>query len=283
MGGAQSNTAKEIQTITNNIFESSQEVCVAKCTAIQSGDTIVISGSNVGNVTLTNQCEASASCAMNQSLSSQITAIMKAMSQQSNTSSDLWPISIKFNAQNNSLTIRQAITNNITQTMEAICQSSDTNIQENNVIVVTNSEGGNITLSNKGSANSTCTLNNVARQVAFNQQTAKTNQTNKITSVFTTILIIIVLVIIFVALIILLFLGPIGIKNLFGSTGEKKDGGESESSTLQGLLGGGGGGEGKGEDADGGDVAESAEGSGELAAGTEATEGLSVADAAILL
>ena len=268
MGGNQSNTVKEIQTITNNIFEESQEVCIATCTAIQGGDVISLSGVTAGNVTLTNQCEASASCAMNQSLSSQITAIMKAMSQQTNTTSDLFPFSMKWNAQNNSLTIMQAIRNNITQTMEAICQSSDTNIQENDVIVLTNDDLGNITLSNKGSANSTCTLNNVARQVAFNQQTAKGSQTNKMTSIFTTILIIIVLVIIFVALIILLFLGPIGIKNLFGSTGEKKDG-ESDSGILQGLLAPGGGE--KGEDAEGGEVEESAEG-GELATGGEIDE-----------
>nr|QBK90939.1 MAG: lipid membrane protein [Pithovirus LCPAC201] len=275
MGSNQSNTAKEIQTITNNIFEDSSEVCIAKCTAIQSGDTIIISGSTTGNVTLTNQCEASASCAMNQQLDSQVADIMKALAQQTNTSSSIWPVSFKFDNKNNSVTIRQAITNNITQIMESICQSTDTNIQENDVIVFTDSEGGNITLSNQGSANSTCTLNNVARQVVFNQQTAKTNQTNKMTSIFTTILVIVVIVLIIGALLVLLIIGPIGIKNLMGSSDKGKGDGESDSGTLQQLLGGGGEGGAEGEGGEGGLGTEAA-------ISTEAEGGLSVADLAIL-
>ena len=122
MGSNQSNTAKDVQTITNNIFEDSQEICVANCTAIQSNGGIFISGSDVGDVSFTNQCTASASCAMTQSLNAQVTSIMAALAKQENTSSSFWPINFKFTNMNNSVTIRQAITNNITKTMQAICQ-----------------------------------------------------------------------------------------------------------------------------------------------------------------
>lgn len=268
MGSNQSNTAHDVQSITTNIFEESQEVCVGKCTAIQSGNTIIISGSDVGNVDLTNQCPASASCAMTQQLNSQVSAIMAALAEQENTSSSFWPISFKFDNQNNSVTIRQSITNTITQMMQSICQSTSTNIQENEVVVLTNSEAGNVTLSNQGSANSTCTMNNLARQVAFNQQTAKTNQTNRITSAFTLILIIIVIVIIIAAIIALLIIGPVGIKSLIGSTeeGDKKNGNGDESSLTQLLSSG----QGAGGEAAGGEAA--------AGAGSEA----SLADLALL-
>jgi hypothetical protein len=254
MGSNQSNTAKLIQSVTDNIFQSTQEICTADCTAIQSGNTIIISGSDTGNVNLTNQCSASASCAMNQQLNNQVSSIMSALAEQENTTSSLWPVSFKFDNKNNKVTIRQAITNNITQLMQSICQSTSDNIQDNNVIVFTDSSGGNITLSNKGSANSTCTMNNVARQVAFNQQTSKTNQTAEITSVFTTIIIIIVVLIIIGALVALLFIGPVGLRNLFGSGEEKgKEGGgdsgggsgESQSELVK-LLSSSQGGEGGG-------------------------------------
>ena len=81
-------------------------------------------------------------------------------------------------------------------------------------------------------------MNNVARQVAFNQQTAKSNQTNRITSAFTLILTIIVIVIIICAVIALLVIGPTGIKNLFGSAkeGEGKENGNGDESSLTQLL-----------------------------------------------
>lgn len=246
MGSNQSNSAKEILNTANNLYENSSSVCISSCDASFTGNTVVISGVDVnGNINLTNQCEASASCVMQSQLDGQIQNIMSASANQSNITEQLFPFYIGFQNKSNSITIQENITNNVTQVLQSICQATDNTLVSNNTIVATNSRvGGDLNITNQGSSNADCTINNLTRISLFNQQTATTNQTAKDANILGVIFIAIVIILVIGAIIMVVILGPEGISAIVSHS--KTDTGNGEGSELDSLLGEGEGGLGEG-------------------------------------
>jgi len=217
MGSAQSNFISEAQNLENSILQASSETCIATCTNVEDNNTIIINGTSIGgNLDLTQQCKAQASCIMANQLDSQVQNIVKAMAEQKQTSKTS-PFSFSFKGQNNEAQINQNITNSVTQIMNTACQSTSDNMMVNDTIVLTNDRvGGNFVLSQSGDATSNCTMNNLAKQVLFNKERATADQTQTIESVFFLIILAIIICLIVGAIIVFMVVGPSGFKKILG-------------------------------------------------------------------
>lgn len=248
MGSFQSNTATAIEDLQNNILQVTEENCHAKCSNYDGGGTVVIDGTTIkGDLDIVQQCTATASCTMNQTLQSQVQNIMSAIAAQSQKSEQSF-INFTLAAQANSSEIKENITNTITQVMESACQATSSNIQQDDIVILRNDTvGGNFFLGQKGSANANCVLNNVAKQVLFNQQQAKQDQTQKVENVFAIIAIAIVIILVLAAIFVFIIIGPKGIKEVTkevegasggtsSSSGKSKSSSGNKSSGLLGLL-----------------------------------------------
>lgn len=197
MGSNQSNTSSQTQTLENNILQATSESCQSNCTNIQEGQTIVINGSSIGgNIELNQQCTAQASCIMRGQIGAQVQSILNAMTKQSAVGQASM-FQFSFENQNQSSDISQNVTNTITQVMTSSCQGNSNNLEENNTVVLSNSRvGGDFVLSQKGSSTANCTMNNLSKIVLFNQETAKTKQSEKVESLLGGIIAIIILLIV---------------------------------------------------------------------------------------
>lgn len=249
MGTNISTYNQALLTSSNNIWENSSSACVATCSAPQNNPTIILNGTTVrGNVEIVAECNASAACAMQSQLDTQVSNIMQSMAQQSIVTTELIPISLMVAKQKTSNIVQQNITNNITQNMQSICQATTNTMLNNPTIVGTNATvGGNLTIvSDGGSANADCTINNLARMSLFNSNVAQAAQSNKRKNVLGVVMIAIVMMLVLGVIIVLVIMGPEGVAAVVGK-GKGGAPGDSSDGELESLLGGGeGGGGGKG-------------------------------------
>lgn len=215
-----SNNSTEILNASNSILQVSNESCQGICTANQSGNEIIISGSKVGNITFDQQCPATASCIMDSTLDSNVTDIMNAMADQEAVA-QLGLLNMNFSNTSNNLDIQENITNQITQIMNSTCQANANLTQKGEMIILKNATAGNLSISNTGSASATCTMTNTARAVVFNQQTSKSSQKAKRESVLAMIVIAIVIGIIAIGGLVVIFLmSPSGQKAVDKASGK---------------------------------------------------------------
>jgi hypothetical protein len=265
MGSNQSSSSKAILNDANNLYETSSSACIGTCTTITTNQTIIISNTTVGgNIDITNQCSASASCVMQSIISSQVQNVMSSMASQENITTQLLPIAFDFNNKNTSTTIQQNITNNMTQTLQAVCQATDTTLTTNQTLIGSNDTfGGNVSIMNQGSANANCTINNLSRMTLFNQSTSSDDQTTKQSTVLGVMMISIVIILVIGAIILVIVIGPAGLAAVVGfeHSGSKTTDTESngsKGSALSLLLG-----EGEGESGSEGSALSSLLGEGE--------------------
>lgn len=203
MGSNQTNVAKESQSVQNSILQASSQTCISDCRNVSSGNTIIFNGTNIdGNVDFNQSCTATASCLMKQQLQSQIQNIMSAMAEQTEKIDKMF---ISFNISNevNSSEIEQNIRNSTTQTIQSACQGTAENIKNGNLVVLNNTNvEGSFSFGQDGNAIADCAMNNLAKQVSFNRQSAKQNQAQKIESIFALIAIAVIVVVIIGAIIV---------------------------------------------------------------------------------
>ena len=240
LGSNQTNSAKAIQTISNNVWQASSASCIGTCQATNVNTTVLLSGTQVsGDINVVATCPASASCAMQSTLETNITNIMSSMAEQNNVTSQILPISFDFNGKNNSFSVNQAVQNNITQVLQSTCQATSNTLNLNTTVVGSNTTdvGGNINITASGSANANCTINNLARMSLFNQLTASTAQTDRGTNTLATVMIVIVIVIVIGAIIAIIIIGPVGVARVVkAKRGKSTPTGPSEGQTLAALL-----------------------------------------------
>lgn len=231
-----SNNSTEILNQTNQILQSSSESCLGQCTANQSGNEVIISGSKIGNLNFNQQCPASASCIMNSTLDTNVSDIMSAMADQEAVT-QLGLLNMNFSNTSNNLDIQESITNQITQIMQSTCQATSDVNQYDNMIVLKNSTAGDISISNSGSATANCTMTNTARAVVFNQQTAKSSQKAKRESVLAMIVIAIVIGIIAIGGLVVIFLmSPSGQQAVSKAAGSTPATGTAKGSTVKSAV-----------------------------------------------
>lgn len=207
MGSNQTNVAKSSLSVQNTILQASSESCISDCTNISSGNTIIFNGSSIdGNVNFNQSCKATASCLMKQQLQSQVQNIMSAIASQSEKI-EKTILSFNISSQVNASEINENIVNSITQVLQSACQATSENIRTGDLIVLENTTvGGNVSFGQGGDSVADCTLNNLARQVTFNKESAKQNQSQKVESVFAMIAIAVIIVVIIGAIIVFITL-----------------------------------------------------------------------------
>src|ERR1019366_7663321 len=163
MGAVSSTYQQSTQNILNSITQSSSAACSANCQQIQTGNTIFLSGSTVGNITFDQQCTVNAQCQITQSIESAANAVSQAQIQgTAKPGFFLGLVQVNTNLQIS----KQDITNAITQTMDSTCSNGATQIQSNNLIYAQNSTTGNIGFTQSSDVISQCVLSNLAKGTA---------------------------------------------------------------------------------------------------------------------
>src|SRR3990167_4578056 len=193
MGNSTSNSAKLTQTAVNNFLSTSENSCTAVVNTNVSGNNIVNvaqPGAKIGNVNgIDIQGNNNASCSINQQILQTATSILAAQSSQiAKTSNDLFNDGVIYSQDVNSASALQTIMNNITNVTSNTCNATvDTKVQNNNIVLfaATGSKVGNIQgISIDSNQTSVCTVSNIAKQDAYNQQQGGLSQTAKNVGMF---------------------------------------------------------------------------------------------------
>jgi len=208
--GISSNTVDVDQNVMNNILSETSTVCAASCTAVQSGDVIVVQNSSIGGgIGFTESCTVNASCVMNNSIDTQIQNILSSITQQSNKAVTDFLGDLAWNDQTNSANFKQNVTNNVTQVISSTCNADIAFSQNNDLLYVSNTGasgfvGFQIGANNSASANASCAMSNTSRTVVYNNVQAQANQSNTDIGVFAMIAMAVVVVILIGGLIMLI-------------------------------------------------------------------------------
>ena len=222
----QVSVAESAQILQNSILQDSKETCIANCTNYNGGGTIIINGTSIaGNVDIVQQCSATTSCVMNQQLTSQVQNIVSAIAEQDSKAEQSF-LNFTINTQADVTNTRQYVRNTVTQILDSACQASSRNIQIDNLVVLEQDNiGGNLILGQEGSATANCVMNNLAKQVIFNQAQTQSNQDETVTSSLVVALIAIAVVVVVLILVIVV---------VYRAT--KKDGSKIEDIAPYALL-----------------------------------------------
>jgi hypothetical protein len=203
--GSSINTALNttIQTSTNDIFQSASNVCTARCSNTFENVNIVIGpGSKVGDVTITQQCQADALCTMKNQLDAISTQQLEAI-QDAETAAPgqaaliTWP-GMSINSSVNFTT--QVLSNSVTQVINNVCEANSEQLIRNVNVYIGGAEVGAIDFTQTGSAKAECAIENTAS--AKVSQTAASTQTAVSTSgsVLVLIMMIVAIAVIMIAL-----------------------------------------------------------------------------------
>lgn len=165
MGGNQSTYTKVTDEVRNEMINRADAACQSVCTQTQTGNIIVIDGS-AGNIEISQECKATSSCIIKNSLNSSVKTILEAIlaSDQDFQGS---PISFTWNSQRSATDNELLLENKITNIMSATCNSEVSQMQSDNIIYVKGT-AGNVALTQDGNAKSNCTLDNIAKMTAYN-------------------------------------------------------------------------------------------------------------------
>jgi len=196
MGSSVSNNVNIQNQITNNILQELVQTCAASCTANASGNHIIIGG-NTGNVTITAQCSASASCAMTNNANAAVNNIISNLIAQETTTVTDFMGDLSFTDVTNNINISNSISNYITQISTQTCNAvSDATADDNFIYVQQGGTAGNLLISaNGGNASASCAMTNTSKIQAYNQVQSNVSQTTTTVGMFAMIGIVIVVII----------------------------------------------------------------------------------------
>ncbi len=187
------------QTSINEIYQSSEQVCSANCSQTQSGNIIVIEGSNVGDVLLTQTCEADASCFMENSVESILTILQEIkQSAEIGLAIPSRVIGMDVNTLINQSDVEQRSV--ITQQLESYCIAEVDQVQQDNIIYLKSTISPAVGLTQLGNANADCVMRNIARaRIDLQQKGDQTTSNSIISSAIIGAIIAVVLIIIIIS------------------------------------------------------------------------------------
>lgn len=210
MGNLQVNNNSVTENVMTQMLNEMDTKCSAKCSVNQSNDAIIINGGTVnagGGIGFQASCSVSASCLMDNQLNSQAQSILASISQQANAAAtDLFG-DFSFNAGINNNSATENITNIITNVTNSTCNSEALFNQSNDLFYASDATlntngfvGFQVGPGNSNSVSSSCTMTNISKMIAYNQEQADNTQKNTSLGIF--VIIIVVLGIVFVVSII---------------------------------------------------------------------------------
>lgn len=163
MGAVSSTVQTNNQKSLNSITQASTASCTTTCNQIQSGNTIFITGSNVGNVQFNQQCTVDAKCQIDNSVAASAKSLLD--SKQNGTAKPgffLGLAQVNSNVQIN----QQDMENIIKQKLDSACNNGATQVQTANLIYVQNSTTKDIGFNQNSDVTSQCILSNLAKGTA---------------------------------------------------------------------------------------------------------------------
>lgn len=220
-GNQQTNYVNDSQSVTNNILQLNQQSCIATVQQNVTGNVVYFNGGSIqGNATGIDVTSTStdATCLISSDMDNNITNILSAIAQQSNSTDSGIFGGLGATKANNTFDVQQSTVNNISQVNQALCQASTINNVVGNYVYYNNTNvGGNfvgISVADT-SATANCTMNNYQKNTLYNSEQARSDQSNKKVSALALLIIVIALIIGLVV---------VGMFVIFGISAIKKSG-----------------------------------------------------------
>jgi len=171
MGAVSSTIQSNNQTVLNSISQTASANCSATCNQTQTGNTVFITGSNVGNIQFNQECTVDAKCQIDQSIEAAATAVLD--SKQSASAKPGFFLGLA-QANTNVQLSKQDIKNIIQTKIDSTCDNGSTQVQSANLIYVQNSTTKDIGFNQNSNVTSQCVITNIAKGTA--EATAKNDQ-----------------------------------------------------------------------------------------------------------
>lgn len=247
MGNTTSNSSSLVQTAVNNFLSTNDNNCTSVANTNVSGNNIVVvadPGAKLGNFNgIDISGNNNASCSINQQIVQTATSILAAQSTQiAKTANDLFNDGVIYSNDVNSASALQTIMNNITSVTSNTCNSIvNTEVQNNNIVLYASkgAKVGNIKgISVDSNQTSACTVSNIAKQDAYNQQQGGFDQTAKNEGMFVAIALAVVgcALIGLIIIIVIFAVGGAGIFLLGGKKPPKGEGGAEGAMSSEEAL-----------------------------------------------
>jgi len=163
MGAVSSTIQTNNQTVLNSISQTATANCSATCNQTQTGNTVFITGSNVGNIQFNQECTVDAKCQIDQSVEAAATAVLD--SKQKGTAKPGMFLGLA-QANTNIQLSKQDIKNIITTKIDSTCDNGSTQVQSANLIYVQNSTTKDIGFNQNSNVTSQCVITNIAKGTA---------------------------------------------------------------------------------------------------------------------
>lgn len=234
----------------NSLTSSISNVCSASCQAPTSNTSIIITDSNVGDITVGSTCKVDAKCTITASVQQAVaTKIGITSTQATKVITDLFNDGA-FTKTKLNQDLTTSIINNTTQIMETTCQASSSQATTGTFVYVKNSKAGNIAIGSTGSVSANCTMQNLGKMTSSTKGKIGASQNLKQEGMIAAIVIAMVSILMIGGIIVLLLVSTGVLKGMTGGGGggkKPKEGEEGELSKLENEVLGGAEGEGEGE------------------------------------
>ena len=216
MGNNTTQNIRTNQTVVNNVLQASKAECTAQCRNVLEGITIIVIGGS-GNINITQECAlTNINCIMQQSLTSQIETILKAMAAQS--ASAMNGFSLDFANISQNVDLYQYISNSITQLMDSSCKFEASDTISGLYMYVANRDRSQINISQRSTiSNATCNMNNMAKSVTYNEASAEADQKSTIVNIWSLFFYAFIAIIASATIILIVFIATGGVATIAGA------------------------------------------------------------------
>jgi len=169
MGGVSSSTAKNslYQSSLNTISQQAEANCTANCTQIQSGNTVIIENSTVGDIQFIQECTVDATCQIENTLDATAKTIQDSL-QRGEAQPGWFYTGVQINESRNKTV--QEVRQDIEQRLQSACNATVSQVQTGNLIYAKNSQTGDIGFIQSADLRQNCYLDNSAKAVATTTQ-----------------------------------------------------------------------------------------------------------------
>lgn len=188
--------------IANSILQSANSTCTISCKNVQSGNTVIIEDTTLGDVDFSQTCAVTGSnCVIKTYLDSNLSNILDNMSQQTSASKSGIGFSMGgIGINDQSQKVRQHVRNSVTQLINSACKIEATNVSENNYYYIKGVTMGDFKLVQKGEVtNADCIMDTVAKSVAATSMKSANSQGFNGTTLNAIIMVIVLILIVVVA------------------------------------------------------------------------------------
>lgn len=212
MGNDIDNTLNLQNTITNNYLQQLEQTCSADCVAVNSGNTVIVSGNVSGDIVISSECSSNAACSMSNTAYLTATNVIDNLLNQQIKSVTDFMNDLSFNDLDNKTNAYNALVNQITQISSQTCSSTASSTVSNDLVYVKAGGvvGGSILLLSTANANASCTMSNLVKMDTYNQEQTKSDQGTKSIGMFALFgMVLLIITVVCVVIFVLVFATPI--------------------------------------------------------------------------